>query len=335
MISVIIINYHCATLTIKSVQSVQNENETTEIFVVDNSVNAEEALQLKHALDDPVYLIINERNTGFAHACNLAYQQCNGEFILLLNPDAYMLKGCLTLLKNALISLPKAGAVGPNVYWDDKQQFFLPPSLFPSPWLSLYHNIWKIHPLLHKLYSLYFRQKVLKIWQSKNNLIVPALSGGHILLLRQAIESCHGLFDENFFMYYEDSDLILRLKKENYHLYQVTQAKCVHHYQHTENKVQLMNDSAHYYFQKHYSQHFLNKINSWLHWKPAKFSTDQFIILPASHYFPHLKIPKKLKYQWLLEISPSPFFIPAIGLLSNNSISYLSNPCLNLSIKPV
>ena len=37
--------------------------------------------------------------------------------------------------KKALLKHPKVGAVAPQVFWDKEYNFYLPPSLFPSPWL--------------------------------------------------------------------------------------------------------------------------------------------------------------------------------------------------------
>jgi GT2 family glycosyltransferase len=132
MISVIIVNYHSAHLTKRAVFSVISDDMVKEIFVVDNTATPAEQQELQHIMPDRVHLIFNKSNEGFARACNKAYASSSGQYILLLNPDAYFLPGSVGLLKIFLDENPLAGAVGPRTFWDRSKMFFLPPSLFPS-----------------------------------------------------------------------------------------------------------------------------------------------------------------------------------------------------------
>ena len=50
MISAIIVNYHCVLLTLRAVESILNEKQDVEIWVVDNSVDSRQARQLKQLL---------------------------------------------------------------------------------------------------------------------------------------------------------------------------------------------------------------------------------------------------------------------------------------------
>lgn len=328
MISAIIVNYHCVELTLKSVNSIINTQEGTEIWVVDNSVDKNQAQQLKVGLPSQVNLIINEENEGFARACNKAYRLSQGELILLLNPDAYLLPDCLTLLTQALLSNSQIAAVGPQIYWDSDTQYYLPPSIFPSGWFLFCNALWKLHPLLMHLYSLIFRVNSVRIWQgNKDNLKVPALSGGHILLKRSAIEQCGGLFDEQFFMYYEDSDLMLRLKQAKYDLYVIPKAACVHNYEHTHQKSQLMDVSAQKYFSKNYKHSLLRKLITLFPNNRTYKAWGELINLGSFTKSPKFDVPKLLQNNWLLEISSSPYFIPSIGIFGKGDIANISITC--------
>ena len=332
MISVIIVNYHCADLTLQAVESVLNEDQKLEIFVIDNSVDSDQAQQLKQTLPENINLIINETNEGFAVACNRAYHLSHGGLILLLNPDAYLLPGCLGILKKALLKHQKAGAVGPQVFWDKENNFYLPQSLFPSPWSLLCNELSRLHPLLAKLYSFAFRRKALRVWTShRDYLTTTALSGGHVLLRRSAIESCGGLFDQRYFMYYEDSDLMLRLKLAKFRLYIIPQAKCVHHYEHKHHKVQLMQASARQYFEKNYKHSLILKLNKWI----SKLNSQSSSLQPFENLGTiktplQLNVPNTLRSNWLLEVSPSPLFIPAIGLFGNGQVAEIPSSSLKL-----
>ena len=209
MISVIIVNYHSALMTKRAVDSVLPEDEEVEVFVVDNTATVEERLQLKSLLPDGIHLIFNETNEGFGRACNRAYSMSRGTWIFLLNPDAYILPGTLKRLKHFLVKHPRAAAAGPMIYWDDQKHFMLPPNYLPRP----AHEFLLAHrcriPALTHLYALRWRWWTLTVLNSASPLEQYSLSGGSVLLRKDAVESVGGLFDENFFLYYEDADLFL------------------------------------------------------------------------------------------------------------------------------
>ena len=92
MISAIIVNYYSCRLTMRAVKSLLPPGQDVEcgIWVVDNTPDPEEHDWLKTHLPGTCHLIINDRNLGFAKACNQAYAQTTGEWVLLLNPDAHL-----------------------------------------------------------------------------------------------------------------------------------------------------------------------------------------------------------------------------------------------------
>ena len=74
MISTIIVNYNSALLTEKAVGSVLQDDEESEVFVVDNTAAPEERERLQAIFEGrPVTLLFNETNEGFGRACNRAY----------------------------------------------------------------------------------------------------------------------------------------------------------------------------------------------------------------------------------------------------------------------
>lgn len=330
LISVIIVNYHCASLTQRAVESVLRMAADAEVLVVDNSECVQEARYLRDHLPPSVTLLINPVNSGFGRACNLAYHQCRGDMILLLNPDAYLLPGALDHLKHSLRSQPNAGAVAPKVYWDAEKHFLLPPSLFPSPWQMFRNELWRLHPLLGKINSLAFRRHAISIWQSRQLRASTSLSGEAVLLSRAAIERCGGLFDERFFMYFEDSDLMLRLKRAGYCLYVVPTAECVHSYTHSAAKIGLMTESANQYFDKNFSRSRLLCWSRWLGAMEAVIPREDRTDLGVLHAPPTFIVPPALHGGWLMELSPSPFFIPAIGHFGVGSTAEIPLECWRL-----
>jgi GT2 family glycosyltransferase len=319
MISVILVNYHTARHTMNAVASItaQHAVATPEIIVVDNSASDAESALLSAHLPDTVTCIRNPENTGFARACNLAFAQSSGEFILLLNPDARLLPGALSKLADSLANHPNAGAVGPRVYWDDDCRYLMPPSTYPS--LSGFYQeaVSRAIPRLSAHPSLRFRKKALQAWTCTTTIPVEALSGGHVLIRREAIQRCGGLFDPRFFMYWEDTDLMHRLKKHGYRLYLEPGAGCLHYYEHSHAKDQLIAQGWPPYQQKHLRSdmrfQLIDALNKRL--PPAKTPHIESIIAHQEKLvFP---VPAELRNAWLLEIGASPQLVPAIGCFGN------------------
>lgn len=330
MIDVIIVNYRCAQLTQKSVFSVLNESEKTTIYVIDNSDDADEAALLKELLPSSVTLIINGNNVGFGQACNLAYDCGNAEMVLLLNPDAYLLPGCLTQLKQALQSHPNTAAVGPKVFWDDERQYLLPPSLLPTPAAVLRGELWRIFPWFYRYESLAFRKRAERVWTSHQPIQECALSGGNVLLSRKKVDESGGLFDERYFMYYEDSDLILRLRKLGYKFFVIPSAECVHTYEHHVGKMALMERAQTQYYNKNFKNSFLLQCSNWLRKLDFLQIKQEFQQLGTIQKSPQFVVPSELQEHWLMEISPSPTFIPAIGHFGSGGTAKISEQCWQL-----
>lgn len=317
MISVIIVNFQSAAFTKKAVASVLGDSEDTEIIIVDNTATDAEKKALTIIPSDHVRLIFNETNEGFARACNKAYTRSRGEWIFLLNPDAYILPGALKKLKDFLIKNPRAGAAGPKIYWDDDKTFLLPPSIFPSPARELFAQLDRLSEKFGFFDSLLCRWRSVKVWKTISPVKQKALSGGHVMLRRSAVEACGGLFDERFFMYYEDSDLMHRLSKNGYSLFVVPTAKVIHNYTHNSNKAEMMMKSCAVYFNKNFGDNMLLAMArrlSKIRERPCPGAINNIGSIKNPLTF---DIPEPFNEGWLFEWSPSPIFIPSAGFFGS------------------
>ncbi|HEX8948749.1 MAG TPA: glycosyltransferase, partial [Dissulfurispiraceae bacterium] len=167
MISVIIVNYHSASLTERAVRSVFSDSEDVEVIIADNTAAEEERRRLRElSAAYPLTLIFNQDNAGFARANNQAFSVAKGEYLLLLNPDACIVPPCLGALKAFMESTPSAGAVSPMVYWDDRMTFFFPHYPFPSPFDDLCTKMSGLSGIFRTLYTLHERRKNLDLWRS-------------------------------------------------------------------------------------------------------------------------------------------------------------------------
>lgn len=91
-LSIIIVSYNVKDKLQKNLESILNskfsedEDFSLEVFVVDNA-SVDGSADMIEKYFPEVKLIKNEKNFGFAKACNIAIKESKGDFILLLNPD--------------------------------------------------------------------------------------------------------------------------------------------------------------------------------------------------------------------------------------------------------
>ncbi|MEJ2697023.1 MAG: glycosyltransferase family 2 protein [Candidatus Sulfobium sp.] len=313
MISAIVVNYHSAKLTEKAVSSVTNEDVESEIFVIDNTATPSEHDELRSLMPKAVKLMFNGSNIGFARACNRAYAAASGELILLLNPDAFFLKGSICKLAEFMAENEDAGAVGPRIFWDQEKTFLLPPSLFPSPAYELCRQAEKASETFGVIHSLSYRRRSFLAWTTPCPIRQTALSGGHVMVRRSAIERCGGLFDDGFFMYFEDSDLMLRLQKGGWRLFIEPRAEVVHRYIHENSKLRHMEESSRYYYRKNYGNSFVLKLAARISGLPVRRSASKCTFAGAFGTPLRVKVPEKHQERWLFEWSPSPDLVPSVG----------------------
>ncbi|HNP27374.1 MAG TPA: hypothetical protein PKM20_11575, partial [Nitrosomonas sp.] len=206
-----------------------------------------------------------------------------------------------------------AGAVGPRVYWDADCRFLMPPSTYPSITSFYKEAVSRLRPLLSKYQSLDFREKALQAWACNTPLPVEALSGGHVLIRRDAILKCGGLFDPRFFMYWEDTDLMHRLKKSGYRLYLEPGAGCLHFYEHSHAKEQLITQGWSVFQQKHFQQNKRFQFVNWLNKQLPPVAVPDITPITVKNEKLIFPVPPELQNAWLLELGTTPQLIPAIG----------------------
>jgi GT2 family glycosyltransferase len=321
MISTIIVNYHSASLTKEAVSSICKEDVESEIIVVDNTATPDERDALRALMPECVNLVLNESNEGFARACNRAYSLCRGKYLFLLNPDAYIVPPCLGTMRKFLEDRPRVGAISPLLFWDSAMTYFFPRALLPSPQRDLAVRLSCTWPAFGALYSLFEREKNLKLWRSPSPVRVGNISGGTAFLRRSAVEDSGGLFDERFFLFYEDSDLFLRMRRKGYRLYCVPSAKAVHRHTHSMEKLDMMCRTRELYYEKHFNGFFMQHIAS----LGRGVSRDgDYVDFGNWNIPPLFPVPERFRKRYLFEWSPSPLFVPSVGYFGTGDDLLLS-----------
>lgn len=324
MITTIVVNYKTHQLSIRAVQSVLADMPSGQIVVIDNSEDAQEAAALKEGLPQGVELYVSPQNVGFGRACNLGLEKAKHDWIFLLNPDATVVPGCMATLQSFLLSTPRAGAVSPLSYWDQACTWYLPPGQMPSPAVDFAVNLAMRFPFLGMRASLAFRAWALRCLRASGATKLNMLSGGHMLLRKAAIAAAGGLFDDNIFMYFEDTDLCRRLKSAGYGLYLLPTAHAIHSWRCEPGKAHLSVASQRYYMQKHFPQSRWHIAQRFLEQRfPVRLapSTDLGVLTKPLT----LEVPPGLQNGWVLEGSPHPLMIPSAYQVGSGTVAGFSD----------
>jgi GT2 family glycosyltransferase len=333
----VIVNYKSCAHTLKAVQSVLVSESLGPISVVvlDNSASPEETEGLRSNLPPSVSLRVNDSNRGFGFACNQAFEEFSGDGILLINPDARLLPGCLKQLQKTLFSGSDVGAVSPQLFWDDNRKFYLPPP-YPIP-LFEFRSLLSSRgsrSLVNRLISFLWRKKSIKLWQSEQPLAVSNLSGGLVLLDRSAVLRAGGLFDPRFFLYFEDTDLFLRLTGKGYRLLIEPRANAIHYHDQCGRhelleKRRLMTESHDIFLEKHGKTWKLKTKKTLTRFLGPGLgengSNGPVFRKPFS-----LNVPLSLQKGWLFEWSPNPDLVPAAGRFGSGSKMRFPETCWEL-----
>jgi len=329
-VSAIVVNFHSAALARRAVSSLPapSAQPEVEIFVVDNSAAESE----RRALDDlsglGVELILNDRNVGFGAACNQAYARARGEYLLLLNPDAYLLPGALETLIGDLDAAADVAAVSPVTWLDDDRVLMTPPSSMPGPWDEVSRALLAPWPTLRVFNGRRWRRRALAVLAGRGPVQQECLSGAHVLLRRSAVERAGGLFDERFFLYFEDSDLFRRLRGAGFRLLLDARAQGVHHFdqcvaERPGDKARLGAEAYARYLDKYDRRG-----------RVRRFAGLLRALLPASRPVrhrelgvvsrpPQIEVPESLRPGWALEVAAHEAFVPAAVMFGSGGSASL------------
>lgn len=224
------------------------------VWLVDNSKDAAEFAELHRHVGGRAWvrLVDAGANLGFGRACNLAFEQSSAPLFLLLNPDAQAAPSDLLVLAQSLQDSPRLGAVSPRIFWNEDRTFLLPAAFAQTPSTAV-------------VQSLASRSHALALWLARRSLRhqrrrmvsgdpfeVGFLAGAVMMVRREAVLAAGGLFDPDYFMFYEDSDLSLRLRRAGWRLAMEPRASAVHEYRHKAFKAEMMSRSRGQYYLKRY-----------------------------------------------------------------------------------
>ncbi|MCX7122152.1 MAG: glycosyltransferase family 2 protein [Gammaproteobacteria bacterium] len=191
-LSIVIINYKTLGPLQKCLESLFLQTmQDFEIIVIDNENNPQ-LTEILTRVGDRVKRVSNQENKGFGRGCNQGVAFSQGEIILLLNPDTYFVdQQALEKLLEYQKEHPEYGVVGAKIM--DHQAGVITEK-YDYPGLKKYPYLVSFEDLPGKI-----------AW----------VLGALMLIPRAVYESVSG-FDEDYFLYGEEADLCLRIRKAGY-----------------------------------------------------------------------------------------------------------------------
>jgi GT2 family glycosyltransferase len=209
-VSVVVVAYEARDLLRRCLSALDADAEgaetSRELIVVDNASTDGTADWLRAERPD-VELVALERNLGFGAGNNRGIAAAAGRFVFLLNSDPFVERGCIDELVRFAAAHPRCGAAGPRLRWEDGRLQRSCRS-FPTVYrlATEYLFLRKLAPRSKALNAFYcggFDHDLPRR--------VEWLTGAAVLLRREALDDAGGGFDEAFFLYSEEVDLLRRI----------------------------------------------------------------------------------------------------------------------------
>ena len=215
------------------------------IFVLDSPEIQDETehmlggLHLLHGLQ--MKLVVMNRNSGYARACNAGARFARGNILVMLNSDVVPREpGWLQLLSRPLLENGRIGAIGPKLLFEDG---------------SLQHA------------GLYFGRDQRGIWlnhhfnkgmpgdyaPAQRAREVPGVTGACLVSRRETYERVGGFTEDYVIGDYEDSDLCLKIRRLGLQI-AYEPAACLYHFE--RRSIRRSQD---------YMRGVASQYNSWLH----------------------------------------------------------------------
>jgi N-acetylglucosaminyl-diphospho-decaprenol L-rhamnosyltransferase len=200
--SVIIVNYNTSDFLAGCLDSIgRPANFLIEVIVVDNDSHDDSVNMVKQRFPW-VRLIAQEQNVGFARANNQALKLCKSHYVFFLNPDTQLNRGAFAAMAKFMDAHPTVGLAGTKIIYPDG---------------SVQSSVERRYP---------GQRHAKQDLQGLTGDIAWVL--GAAMVARRDVIDALGGFDEDYFLYGEDQDLCLRLRRAGWDIGYIPEAVVTH-----------------------------------------------------------------------------------------------------------
>ena len=230
VVDVVVVNWNSGVQLADCIRSLEANalQNIGKIIIVDNGSTDSSAEGFE--LSDKVKVIRAGVNLGFGKACNLGASSCTSDFILFLNPDAFVYKDTIHSALSFMChpDNQKIGVCGVQLR-DENDHVARSCTRLPTANGLLVHAVGldRFFPKLGHFMS---------EWDHSESRLVDHVIGAFYLIRRSLFEDLCG-FDERFFVYLEDLDLSNRIKARGWNIQYLANVRAFHKGGGTSDKV--------------------------------------------------------------------------------------------------
>jgi GT2 family glycosyltransferase len=194
-VAVIVLNYKMKDTTLKCIESIKKSDYSKlEIILVDN--NSDDGIE-NDIKKYQISFIQTGANLGYSGGNNVGIKKAlkgDCSYVLVLNPDTTIQKNTISNFVNEL-EKNQADILGPKIYFSNSKKIWYAGGIFDLA------NVLGSHRGVDTDDTGHFEEVI----------ETDFVTGAAIFIKREVLEKI-GLFDEDFFLYYEDSDFCYRAK---------------------------------------------------------------------------------------------------------------------------
>ncbi|WP_144462565.1 glycosyltransferase [Siminovitchia fortis] len=257
----IILNYNDSETTLTLLRQIKNHRDLDYIVIVDNLSTDNSYEVIKKFKSNRIHVLLAEYNGGYGYGNNLgirySYEQLNADYILIANPDVAFSNECVIELRKILqedkkCAISAAVPLKPNGRRQKVIAWKLP---------KLKEEIISASMILSRLAGLEIRYDY-KEFSNKKKAYVDVVQGS-MLMLDAKIMIKYGMYDEEFFLYYEEQVLAQKMKKHNFKSVLLLNQSYIHNhsvsitksYKSIVKRRKLLLDSKLLYLKKYHNLH--------------------------------------------------------------------------------
>lgn len=256
-ISTIIVSYNTKELTRKCLASLfASSLLPQEVIVVDNN-SSDGSVEMIRSDFPQADLIVNIENVGFAKANNQAIKEATGKYIFLLNSDTEIGAETLRQMHDFLESNSNVAGVVPQLVYPDKSWQSVG-GYFPS-FLNVFRYLLPVAFLLpvaikKKLKDIAIFRQETPVQGMKLDYITGAAA-----MFRKSVLDRVGLLGEEYFMYFEETDLCWRIRRAGHELMAIKTDPLMHIYggsykgKYDSKRINIFLESLQIFVKKNYS----------------------------------------------------------------------------------
>jgi GT2 family glycosyltransferase len=314
-LSLVLVAHHSSPVLAAALAAFRGEAAAlglrTETLVVEHSEDAAEAERAASLADR----VLPRPNRGFAAGVNAGVAAASGRLLLVGNPDVALLPGALAPLLDAIAN--GWGVVGPQF---ELAGFRFPPADVQSASAELWRRILPRPGAPWRRFLRHELRRWRRAWEASTTVAVPTLSGALLATTREVFARL-GPWDEEYFLYFEETDWLRRAPAAGVRLGLAAPARATHRWGHSatpELWEQRFAQSRARFYRRHYG---------W--WARLLLALPA---APAPPSRPWSEAPTDDGWRWLL--SPSPAGFPAALYAGDQSIARAATDLLTTAGRP-